>query len=117
MHKFKIGDREFSWPKFTKRVVDRIRDNFGLDLRGAIREDPKAAAAFLDDEAFLNVFCGLCADQIKAADISREALEEAWDEDAIRAVKESLYEAFFTLSQGLKSARLMVASMRRNATE
>jgi hypothetical protein len=113
MFKFTAAGRDWIWPKFTTRVVSRVRDEFKLDLRGLLRDDAaKMALAMSDDELILAVFRGLCADQIAASGLSADQIEDAWDADANVAARESLIESFFTLSQGPKRARVMMERMR-----
>lgn len=112
MTSFKLAGREWHWPKFTTRVLCRLRDEFKLDLREILREKTKEVALALgDDEVLTAAFKGLCGDQIAAVGLTDDELADAWDGDANAAVRESLVEAFFTFSQGPVKAKAVMERM------
>ena len=114
MHKFQFAGREWRWPKFTTRVLNRLRDEFGLDLRLAVygsKEDTDAAAkALANDEALITAFLGLFADGLDG--LGRAAVEDLWDADANTAFREGLLESFFVHSQGPEKAARAIERVR-----
>lgn len=105
--------RAWDLPEITARMLNKLRDEFKLDLRLALRKDLGALDEALgDDEIVCRVLWFLCRAQAQERGYAEETWVDLFDQATFHEAQVALIDAVWTFSRGPKTARKVVAALR-----